>query len=159
MLGFAETYTALACRFEAAFSGEKYYLLGIEATAAPPLTASGHEPVQNHSPERAAGEVQVPATPVPPQRQHPALEPDIPPPFPPLHGAQPPQPGDDGTGVGLPPQSQEEPMQVEGVNGDPKRKAPFDQEAWDQQLAMARASKGQGKGEGNPEKKGKTAEE
>ena len=159
MLGFAETYTALACRFEAAFSGEKDYLLGIEATAAPPLNASGHEPVQVHSPERAAGEVQAPPAPEQQQRQHPALEPAIPPPLPSMHGPQPRQLVDDGTGVGLPPQSQEEPMHVDGVGGDPKRKAPFDQEAWDKQLAMARASKGQGKGESSPEKKGKTIEE
>ena len=159
IFGNAETFMALACRFSAAFSGEKDYLLGIESTAAPPLTATGHELVQLHSPERAAGEIQGPPNPPPPQQQHPVLEPEIPPPLPPLHGPQPLQPDGDGAGVGQPPQNQEAPMQVDGVSGEPKRKAPFDQEAWDKQLAMARASKGQGKGEGSPEKKGKTAEE
>jgi hypothetical protein len=49
-------------------------------------------------------------------------------------------------------------MQTEEPAVDPKRKAPFDEAAWEKQLAMARASKGKGEGKGNPEKKGKTEE-
>ena len=123
------------------------------------LNETGHELIQGRSPERTAEEVQDPATPQPPQQQHPALEPAVPPPLPPLHVAQPPQPFVDGAGGGPPPKDDVAPMQTDEPAVDPKRKAPFDEAAWEKQLAMARASKGKGEGKGQPEKKGKTTEE
>ena len=145
-----ETFTALACRWSAAVTQELDYSRGVASTSAPPLDENGHEKIENRSPERTAGELPDPST---------VLEPAVPPPLPPLLAAQPPLPPVDGAGDGPPSNDNLPQMQVDAVSGEPKRKAPFDQEAWDQQLAMARAVKGQGKGEGNPEKKGKTTEE
>ena len=167
-----DKFTGISCRWHAAVSQELSYHRGIVSTDAPPLNATGHELIQNRSPERTAHESTEPAPqqqqqqqlPAPQQlQQHPVLEPAIPPPLPGLQLAQPPvvSPPLDGTGGAAPSDEGVAPMQTDGTaeQQDPKRKAPFDEEGFQRVMAVARAgqAKGEGKGCDDPAaKKGKT---